>query len=87
MTIMGRVARGVATRPIGLSYALPVAVGSSRKENSLSFLEQLVKRLCLHHLVCFVHRDLATTLQNGAAFGHLGSRVQRIRLNNGVPTG
>jgi hypothetical protein len=61
--------------------------GSGSQENAGPWLPDPLMRLCLHYLEGFVHRNLATTLQNGAASGHLGSRVQRIRLNNGVPTG
>src|SRR6266536_2944126 len=60
---------------------------SGSQENAAPWLPDPLMRLCLHHLEGFVHRNLATALQNGAAFGHLGSRVQRIRLNNGVPAG
>src|SRR6266849_7506826 len=62
-------------------------MGRVARRMLLPRLPDPLMRLCLHHLEGFVHRNLATTLQNGAAFGHLGSRVQRIRLNNGVPAG
>src|SRR5437868_14583857 len=50
-------------------------------------IPNMVMRLCLHHGEGFVHRNLATTLQYRAVPGHLDCRVQRISLDNGVPTG
>src|ERR1700731_818701 len=61
----------------------------STTENSPSCLELFWMRLwlCLHHREGFVDRNLGTTLQNGAAPGHLDCRAQRISRENGIPTG
>src|SRR5215813_2914257 len=44
-------------------------------------------KLCLHYWESFVDRNLATTLQNRAALGHLDGRIQRICLDNCVAAG
>src|SRR5438105_2445504 len=50
-------------------------------------IPHIVMKLCLHHRMGFVYRNLATTLQHWAAPGHLNCRVQRISLENGVSSG
>src|SRR5258706_16074570 len=64
-------------------------VANSQKRNSPNCLELLRMSfwLFLHCREGFVYRDLATSQQNWATPGLLDCRIQRIRLDNGVPGG